>query len=271
MSCSKNINSLKIGIAISTYSEEKTDQSRYAIIEKSLHSLQNILKTCPLNVYVVLVVDGPIPQKHTQILNKFDFPIHQKKVNGGVARAKNTSIRLLLEQNIDLGFLADDDVLYKPNCIEKYVNVIQKGNIHHIGFCQMHPLVHPKNEWKKFGYIKTLVNDVEVMKHGGGGVGCWLSFTPELIKKIGYFKVMEGKYGYEHINFTHRCIHHKMIPHAIDIVDPFSYMDHIGFEPIGYNTFKKSHSISEETRICENQKNKNVWNKNLNLFVECIE
>ena len=28
------------------------------------------------------------------------------------------------------------------------------------------------------------------MKHGGGGVGCWLSFTPELIKKIGYFKVM---------------------------------------------------------------------------------
>ena len=82
MSFSKNINSLKIGIAISTYSEEKTDQSRYAIIEKSLHSLQNILKTCPLNVYVVLVVDGPIPQKHTQILNKFDFQTVYKKYIG---------------------------------------------------------------------------------------------------------------------------------------------------------------------------------------------
>ena len=70
------------------------------------------------------------------------------------------------------------------------------------------------------------------------------------------FKILSGKYGYEHINFTHRCIYHKMIPFALDIINPFQYMDHIGFEPIGYNQFKKSHSISENYRKSENSKNR---------------
>tara|TARA_B100001093_G_scaffold466432_1_gene484824 strand:+ start:336 stop:1151 length:816 start_codon:yes stop_codon:yes gene_type:complete len=271
MSFSKNLNNLRIGIAVSTYTEEKTDSKRYEIIEKSLQSLDNIIKTTKIKTYVVIVVDGPVPQKHINLLKKYNFEIHLKQENGGVARAKNTSIRLLLEKNIDIGFLADDDVLYKEGCLYKYCDVILKGKIHHIGFCQMHPLVHPKNEWKKFGYVKTNINGQEIMKHGGGGVGCWLSFTPELIKKIGYFKVMRGKYGYEHINFTHRCICQKMIPHGCDIINPLNFMDHIGFEPIGYNKFKKSHSIGEKKRVNENKKNINEWKKDLDKYVNLIE
>ena len=109
------------------------------------------------------------------------------------------------------------------------------------------------------------------MRHRGMGVGCWLSFTPELIKKIGYFKVMKGKYGYEHINFTYRCIHHNIIPYAMDIPNPSKYMDHIGFEPIEDKLFKKSHSISEEYRISENNKNKEEWKLGFDEYLECIE
>lgn len=271
MSFSKNLSEIKVGIAISTYSEEKTDQKRYEIIDRGLHSLNEILKTTSINTYVIIVVDGSIPEKHNKILEKYDFPIYRRPNNGGVARTKNTSIRLLLEQNVDIGFLADDDVLYKKGCLEKYCSTILKGKIHHIGFCQMHQLVHPECEWERFGYIKKKINDLEVMSHGGGGVGCWLSFTPELIAKIGYFKVMSGKYGYEHINFTHRCAYNKMIPFICDIVDPLNYMDHIGFEPVGYNKFNKSHSISENYRKMENNKNKNEWNKNLDEYIEIIE
>lgn len=267
----KTLTDIKIGIAISTYTETGTEPERYEIIQRSLNSLRDILKTSLINTYVVLVVDGPVPDKHMNILNKFDFVIHQKKINGGVARAKNTSIRLLLEQDIDIGFLADDDVLYKDGCLEKYINTTLKGKIHHMGFCQMSPIVHPPNEWMRARYYKTTINDVDVMHHNGRGVGCWLSFTPELIRKIGYFLVMPGKYGYEHINFTHRAIHHKMIPHACDIVEPLDVMDHIGFEPIGYNKFRKSHSITETTRVTENNKNKYIWNKNLHLYVPLIE
>tara|TARA_B100000131_G_C18069275_1_gene593832 strand:- start:474 stop:1286 length:813 start_codon:yes stop_codon:yes gene_type:complete len=267
----KKITDVKIGIAISTFTEEGTDLERFNIIQRSLSSLTEIIQKTSLNTYVVLVVDGPVPQKHKDILDKYNFDIHQKKINGGVARAKNTSIRLLLEKNVDIGFLADDDVLYKEGCLEKYVNSSIKGGIHHLGFCQMSPIVHPPNEWKRMGYYKTTVNNTEVMHHSGTGVGCWLSFTPELIKKIGYFYVMPGKYGYEHINFTHRAIYHKMIPHACDILNPLDVMDHIGFEPIGYNKFRKSHSITENTRRAENNKNKHLWNKNLHRFIPLIE
>lgn len=267
----KTLDEIKIGIAISTFTENNTNNKRYELIEQSLDSLNEIIKKTKLNTYIVIVVDGNIPDKHTKLLDKYDFNINIKPKNGGVARIKNTSIRLLLEQNIDIGFLADDDVLYKEGCLEEYCLTIIKGNIHHIGYCQMHPLVHPKNEWKKMGYIKTEYNGQKIMKHGGGGVGCWLSFTPELIKKIGYFKVMKGKYGYEHINFTHRCITQKMIPYAMDIIDPIRVIDHIGFEPIGYNKFNKSHSITEEYRKEENKKNKNEWKKDLDKYIKCIE
>lgn len=271
MNFNKNLNEFKIGIAISTYSTKRTEQKRFDIIRKSLKSLQNTLKDTKLNIYIIIVIDGDIPKKHKKLLNEFSFNCYFKKNNGGVARAKNTSIRLLLEQNIDIGFLADDDVLYKKNFLEKYLETILKGKIHHIGYVQMHPIVHPKNEWSKFGYVKTKINNAEIMKHGGGGVGCWLSFTPELIKKIGYFKVMEGKYGFEHINFTHRCIHNKIIPHACDIIDALDYMDHIGFEPVGYNQYNKNHSIEESLRTSENDKNRHIWRKNLDEYVPLIE
>lgn len=266
----KKLEEIKIGIAISTFTEEKTENKRYQIIEKSLQSLSEVIDKTKLNTYVIIVVDGPIPNKHKELVSKFKFNIFFKSMNGGVARIKNTSIRLLLEQNIDIGFLADDDLLYKDGILEEYCSTILNGKIHHISYCQMHPLVHPKNEWKKMGYIEMEYNKQNIVKHAGN-CGCWLSFTPELIKKIGYFKVMKGKYGYEHINFTHRCITQKIIPFAMDIIDPIRVIDHIGFEPVGYNKFNKSHSISEEYRKAENKKNKDEWKKDLDKYIECIE
>ena len=119
MSFNKKLNEIKIGIAVSTFTEEKTNKKRYKIIEKSLDSLSKISKETKLNVYIVIVVDGEVPEKHNKILSKYDFNIFRRPKNGGVARTKNTSIKLLLDQKIDIGFLADDDVLYKSGCLEE--------------------------------------------------------------------------------------------------------------------------------------------------------
>ena len=167
--------------------------------------------------------------------------------------------------------MADDDILYKPDCLETYTKAILNGKIHHIGFCQVDPIVRPREIWEQKGYIKINYNGQEVMKHKGRGVGCWLSFTKELIDKIGYFKVMRGKYGFEHINFTYRCIEFKMIPHPMDIVEPLRYMDHISFEPVGINKFNKSHSISEEYRRAECDKNKKDWKIGLDKYISLVE
>ncbi len=262
---------MKIGIAVSTYSNQNTSENRFNLIKTSLDSLKKNIKNSEHEIFVIIVVDGAICEKHITILSNYDFNIYYKSENGGVARVKNTSIRLLLEQNIDIGFLADDDVLYKKNFLQPYIESIIKGKIEHMGYCQMPEKVHPRNEWDKMGYIKTNYNGVDVMKHGGKSVGCWLSFTPELIKKIGYFKVMEGKYGYEHINFTLRCIEQKIIPYAMDIIEPEKYLTHIGFMPFGHNKFLKSHSLEENIRIEENNKNKIEYLKDLEQYCKCIE
>jgi hypothetical protein len=262
---------MKIGIAISTYSNEKTPENRFNVIKLSLDSLKKNIIHQDYETYVIIVVDGIIQEKHKLLLNNYNFNIHYKKENGGVAKVKNTSIRLLLQQKVDIGFLADDDVLYKKNFLIPYVNTMINGKIDHMGYCQVNEIVHPKESWVKMGYIKMNYNNLEIMKHGGKSVGCWLSFTPELIEKIGYFKVMEGKYGYEHINFTLRCINQKIIPYAIDIINPEEYISHIGFLPCNKNKFLKTHSIDEKYRISENNKNKIDYLKDLDQFYDCIE
>ena len=271
MSLDKNINEIKLGIAISTYSNENTSLDRYSIIDKSLESLNNYLKNTSLKIYTIIIVDGPVPKKHLEILNKYNFNIYFRKINGGVACAKNTSIKKLLENKIDIGILLDDDVSYYTDCFEKYVESMIKCNLHHMLYCQMDETIRPKNQWKKHQYYKVKINNHYVMRHRGRGVGCLLTFTPELIDKIGYFKVMSGKYGYEHINFTYRAIESKLISNAYDIMDSEKYIDHIGFEHIGEGKFKKIHSICEKERILENNKNKNDWNTDLKKYIEIVE
>ena len=266
-----NLSKVKVGIAISTYTEEKTDPKRYEIIDKSLMSLQESLSLSKIKHAVMIVVDGPIPDIHNKILEKYNFPIYRRKENGGVAKTKNTSIRLLLEKKIQIGYLADDDILYKKNFLEEYTNTILNTNIHHMSYCQMDPIVHPPDTWKKMGYYPVSHRRNIIMKHGGKGVGCWMSFTPQLIKNIGYFKVMKGKYGYEHINFTYRCLYHHQIPCISDILNPHHFLKHIGFEPVTLNQYHKNHSISEEYRKRENEKNKREWNRDFHKYVELVE
>ena len=268
MSFKKNLNEIKIGIAVSTYTEEKTDAKRYEIIDRSLKSLQEVLKTTKVNTYVVIIVDGEIPERHNELLSKYNFNIFRRPENGGVARTKNTSIRLLLEQNVDIGFLADDDLLYKNNCIDVYANFICKTECHHLIASYPHPKVHP--DWNKMNYILDNYKGQKIRRHGGG-VGYFLSFTPKLIEKIGYFRILPGKFGSEHINFSKRVIKMGMADFHIDIDESVNYVEHIGFWPIAENLYGKCHSISKENQKKSSQQNKKYVNLDLNKKIELVE
>jgi len=271
MSLNNKISNIKIGIAISTYSNIKTTSDRYLIIDQSLNSLNEYLNKTKLNIYCIIIVDGNIPTNHWNILNKYNFNIYVREKNGGVSCTKNTSIKKLLDNKVDIGVLLDDDVKYYPECFEKYIESMLKSKLHHMLYCQMNEKIRPKKLWKKHDYYEVDINNNKVMRHRGRGVGCLLTFTSELIDKIGYFKVMDGKYGYEHINFTLRAIESGLIPFPTDIIESEKYIDHIGFEHIGNGKFKKIHSLCEEERMCENKKNKNIWNCNLEEYVPLIE
>ena len=54
----------------------------------------------------------------------------------------------------------DDDVEYKLDCLDRYVSTILKGHIHHMSYCQMNPIVHPKSTWEKRGYVVKNINQM---------------------------------------------------------------------------------------------------------------
>ena len=270
MSFNKKINEINIGIAISTFTEDKTEDKRYEIIKRSLESLQKILQTTKINTYVIIVVDGTIPDKHNQILDTYNFNIYRRSQNGGVAKTKNTCIRLLLEQNVDIGFLVDDDVLYKNNCFDIYADFICKTKCHHLIASYPHPKVHPKKTWDKMNYTLDSYKGQKIRRHGGG-VGYFLSFTPKLIEKIGYFKILPGKFGSEHINFSKRVIKMGMADFHIDINESVNYVEHIGFWPIAENLYGKCHSISKENQKQSSQQNKKYVNLDLDKKIALIE
>ncbi len=169
---------------------------------------------------IVNIISDSITPRHRKIIEGYpQFTYIERSENGGVAKTKNTSIRVLLEQDVDIGFLADDDLIFKrPDVFIAYAVAILKTGIPH--FC-FHQINHP-NE-----YENITINNFEVRKIRFV-MGALMTFTPALVEKVGGFRIFDYKYGHEHSNFTMRCRQQREIPFFCDIVNSSDYvvMDH---------------------------------------------
>jgi GT2 family glycosyltransferase len=203
-------NSKRLGVAVTTYSDKNTTPHRYAIINNCFETLASVS-----GVTVNIISDGITP-RHRKIIEGYpQFNHIERAENGGVAKAKNTSIRVLLEQNIDIGFLVDDDLIFKhPGAFIAYAIAVMKTGIPH--FCYFE-VDHP-NESENI-----VINNYEIRKTRFV-MGSFLTFTPELIDKVGGFRVFDYGYGHEHSNFTLRCIAQGHIPFFCDIKNPMDYL-----------------------------------------------
>lgn len=190
-------------LTISTYFGNNTSIERLDIFKDSIASL---IKT-NFNGNIYIVDDGSTTDDHLSFVERLHIPnltIVKKPLNSGIARTKNTCLRLIHSHG-GIGFLADDDLIYGENWSSEYEQAIIKTNIHH--FCafiegaQTDPIV---------------INNVSLRSTPWVN-GCFLTVTKQLIDHIGYFKVMEYGYGHEHSNFTLRCRHNKAIPSFLDI------------------------------------------------------
>ncbi|AUV58485.1 glycosyltransferase [Bandra megavirus] len=209
----KNIDNVMIGIGVTTYSDENTSDKRIQIINDSLNSLKRNMG----NVIVIIVVDGKCTAKHKAILDKYSdvFEIIYRPKNGGIAKAKNTCIKNLLNKNIDIGFLADDDILYDKGWQQLYVSNIQNTGLQHMCYW-------PMNISPNVKYIDY--NNTVIVNPQCGISGCFITFTRSVIDQIGYFRVYPYVYGYEHEDFTFRCVNKKIINHVTDVYGSNKYI-----------------------------------------------
>jgi glycosyltransferase involved in cell wall biosynthesis len=203
---------MKHGIAISTYFPKNYREDRLKIFTKSITSL--LQSEFPGKIFIV--DDGSDVVDHIDIVKAEDYDkrikIIMKPQNTGIAKTKNTCIKTLLDHGCPIGFLADDDMEYRKGWESLYIDSMKKAKIPHFSF--------------------FTGGEVETVEHNGHRInktpllcGSLLTFTKNLIDRVGYFKVLPYKYGHEHTNFTTRSILMKEIPFFCDVVDSDKFLN----------------------------------------------
>lgn len=204
--------SINTGLAITTYFRNGYDKERLSIFRRSIRSLIS----SGYGGRIFIVDDGSETFDHIAVIREEDtsnrIAVIFRHENGGIARAKNTCIRTLLEAGCDTGFLADDDIEYSPGWDARYVETMSRFKIPHLSM------------YIDKGF-ETVEEDGGVVRATPHVNGCFLTFTRELIDRVGYFKILDYKYGHEHSNFSVRCLNFGEIPFFGDIAEREKYLN----------------------------------------------
>lgn len=187
----------------------------------------------PGRVYVV--DDGSTDPDHLRILDHVDgrFEVVHRRENGGVCRAKNTCIRVLLDAGVDVGFLAEDDVDFRPGWWERYLAAHRATGIEHFSWAWDDD---PSGRMRK---SMRVVNGFPVVKSSLVN-GVLLTFTRNMIEEIGGFRILPGKWGHTHTNWTRRAVAAGLAPWFADVVD--------SNDVVGVNRYGLHSAVSNEDK-----------------------
>jgi GT2 family glycosyltransferase len=112
--------------------------------------------------------------------------------NGGVAKAKNTLLRHMMDEGCDYFFLLEDDIVIKDKkAITGYIKAAQQSGFPHLCFAYhgtMNKEPMYRDEW---------------LEYHGACIGAWCLYTREIIEKVGYFDE-NFKNAWEHVELTKR-------------------------------------------------------------------
>lgn len=227
-------NSIKMAMAISTYIRPGDMlEARLAVFKQCISSF--VASEFPGVLYVV--DDGSTIKDHLAWARELNDPrivIHEKAENGGIAKAKNTCIRLCLENpEVDYFFLSDDDVEFKTaHWYDCYMKAVQATNIPHFSLA-LAPFARKDS-------TMTIVNNYPILSTPIVN-GCFLTGTRQLIQEVGYFKVLPYKYGHEHSNFSTRC--RLLTGGFYDVYDSLDHIDAIPDSLIHHSTVINNEEI----------------------------
>jgi glycosyltransferase involved in cell wall biosynthesis len=253
----------KLGLAVSTYSNERTSPERLIVIKESLDS---IIKNTPKDCLLCIVDDGSTNEEHVEYLNEQKtkgIKIIRRKKNGGVSYAKNIAIRYLMNNEVGLGFLVDDDLIIKdPGFAEHYLKAHLDTGIHHFNLIVkiFHPpILDNKGNIKKSQIRKMNNTELLVSPLVDGSL---LTVTPEMIKKMGYYEIYPHKYGQAHVNYTLRAIHQGFTK-KLKFVDAYGSEKYFTNNPLSYNYFADP-NVNRKQHARSNAK---YLNKKLNHYI----
>lgn len=194
-------------LAILTYVDARRPHQVGRRLPEALASLKQTSYDGP----VIIVDDGSSCENHQSYLRDLEregrYSVIRRPTNGGISRAKNTCLRAISETGAEIGFLAEDDILFADGWDQAYTEAMRSSGIQHFSWFL------PDEDNHVVACNRTLITAT------AGMLGLLLTFTREVFETVGGFKVLPHPYGYEHINWTYRIIHAGLAPFAADIVD----------------------------------------------------
>lgn len=201
----------RIGLGITTFYGPKTGAGRLNIFKDGIQSL--LRSAFPGPIYIV--DDGSTNQEvihWLQSLKSNRLNLEVKPTNDGMAKSKNLCIKLLAD--CDIIFLADDDIIYRAaDWWSPYIEAINRTGYHHwnlMGASVVQSMGARYLPRITHGYTYRQFDRVS---------GQLMVLTQRVVKEVGYLKSFPSKYGWSHVNYTFRIIHHKLTPGFIDIQD----------------------------------------------------
>tara|TARA_R110002020_G_scaffold125084_1_gene282202 strand:+ start:1149 stop:1856 length:708 start_codon:yes stop_codon:yes gene_type:complete len=184
---------IKLAIAISTYAVKKENEDR---LQKCVDSLMR----SGFSGRIIVVDDGSEMQREVRGVLAGRIKMYRRDPNGGISKCKNTCIRLITEREYDIGFLADDDLLFEKNWWVPYVEAIKTTKLGHFSWAK-----HKK------GVAAFKINEHLIYKTMQLN-GCLMTFTPKIIEAVGGLPTHpESKWGWDHVPWSNR-INRKFFP-----------------------------------------------------------
>lgn len=165
---------------------------------------------------VTIVDDGSTCAEHLSYLSELaaeGYEVVRRPTNGGISRAKNTCLRALAQREADVGFLAEDDILFHEGWNEAYLAAMRRSAIQHFSWNPASP------------YDRVVACNGSLVTATCGMVGVLLTCTREILARVGGFKILPHRYGYEHVQWTYRNILAGFAPFPCDIVESQRFIE----------------------------------------------
>jgi glycosyltransferase involved in cell wall biosynthesis len=167
---------------------------------------------------VAIIDDGSTDPEHLAFLETLApaIGVVRRPSRGGIARAKNTALRILRGTHVDLGFLAEDDIEFFPGWWAVYAEAQKATGIHHFSWAED----DPSGTTRK---VVRLIRGCPVVETSRVN-GVFLTFTPAVLQVVGGFKILPALWGHEHTQWTRRIIHAGLAPFYADVAHSHRYL-----------------------------------------------
>ncbi len=204
--------SVSTSLVILTY----VDSRRPTAVRQRLPDAITSLEQTSYRGPVIIVDDGSSCEQHLRFLDGLAtsgrYEVVRRPENGGISRAKNTCLRLLAESRAEIGFLAEDDIIFREGWDEAYITAMQRSGIQHFSWYVQNPS------------DQIVACNGALVSASSGLLGLLLTMTREVLAKVGGFKILPHRYGYEHIQWTYRNVLAGLAPFPCDIAESHRYI-----------------------------------------------